>query len=84
MKKILISTFIVLSVISFMVIESDVLAGKKCTMDVQCSGNKKCVEGVCVGGTVPKIKGKCIRGNFGKKVCSNTGDECSNDSQCWK
>lgn len=59
-------------------------AGQKCTMDVQCGVGKKCSNGVCTGGIVPKIKGRCVEGNFGKKVCSNTGKECSNDSQCFK
>ena len=58
--------------------------GKKCTMDVQCGTGGKCEEGVCVGGINPSIKGKCVKGKFGKKVCSNTGDPCHNNSECWK
>ena len=57
---------------------------KKCSMDVQCGTGKKCVEGVCVGGINPKIKGKCVKGKFGKKVCSNTGEACHSNSECWK
>ncbi|MCR9145384.1 MAG: hypothetical protein NXI24_24310 [bacterium] len=55
---------------------------KECTMDIQCGVGKKCSSGVCTGGIAPKIKGQCVKGKFGKKVCSNTGEACMNDSQC--
>ena len=51
-------------------------------MDIQCGTGKKCTNGVCTGGINPPIRGKCERGNFGKKVCSNSGKECTTDSQC--
>ncbi len=57
---------------------------QQCTMDVQCGVGKKCSSGVCTGGIAPKIKGRCLKGDFGKKVCSNTGKECMNDSQCFQ
>ena len=56
---------------------------KKCFSDIACGVGYKCSAGVCTGGIAPKIKGDCVRGNFGKKVCSNTGKECNNSSQCW-
>lgn len=57
---------------------------KQCTMDVQCGAGKKCTNGVCTGGINPSIKGKCVTGSFGKKVCSNTGKSCNNDSECFR
>ena len=59
-------------------------SSKKCSMDIQCGTGYKCSSGVCTGGIVPKIKGDCVRGNFGKKVCSNTGKKCHVDSECFK
>ena len=55
---------------------------KKCNIDIECGVQSKCVEGVCTGGIAPKIQGECVTGNFGKKVCSNSGKSCNVDSQC--
>ncbi len=55
---------------------------KKCNIDIECGVQAKCIAGVCTGGIAPKIKGKCVSGNFGKKVCSNSGKSCNVDSQC--
>ena len=59
-------------------------SSKKCSMDIECGVGHRCSYGVCTGGIVPNIKGDCVRGNFGKKVCSNTGKECHVDSECFK
>ncbi len=86
MKKILgisISVFAILFMIMLTTDGSTRDIGDKCTMDIQCGVGKKCSDGICTGGIVPKIKGKCVRGKFGKKVCTNTGEECSNNSECW-
>jgi hypothetical protein len=84
MKKILLSVFLLSFVFASLIFLYDVDAQDKCTMDIQCGVGKKCVDGVCVGGIVPEIKGNCVQGKFGKKVCDNTGKECSNDSECFK
>lgn len=83
MKKLLFTIFILFGIFSLIFSIVPVSANDKCTMDIQCGTGKTCVEGVCVGGIVPEIQGKCKEGNFGKKVCSNTGEECSNDAECF-
>ncbi|MES0490518.1 MAG: hypothetical protein ABUK01_11025 [Leptospirales bacterium] len=59
-------------------------AGDKCTMDVQCGVGKKCTSGICTGGITTPIFGKCKQGDYGQKVCTNTGKKCNVDSQCSK
>jgi hypothetical protein len=58
--------------------------GKSCHIDIECGVGYSCSAGRCVGGIAPAIKGDCIRGDFGKKVCSNTGKPCHVDSECFK
>ena len=55
---------------------------KKCNMDIDCGVAKKCISGVCTGGIAPSIRGSCVTGDFGKRVCSNSGKSCNVDSQC--
>ena len=57
---------------------------EECYNDISCGVGYKCVSGVCTGGIVPEIHGKCVSGSFGKKVCTNTGESCHNNSECWK
>ena len=59
-------------------------SSKKCSMDIECGTGYKCSSGVCTGGIVPEVKGECVSGDFGKKVCSNTGKSCHVDSECFK
>jgi len=84
MKKILIGVISLTAALAIMLSVSTVSAESKCTMDIQCGVGKKCVSGVCVGGIAPRAKGKCVSGRYGKKVCTNTGKECNNDSQCFR
>jgi len=85
MKKIFGVSILVFSILILMLLSSDGLTrdvGDKCTMDVECGVGKKCSDGVCTGGIVKEIQGKCVNGKFGKKVCTNSGEECNNDSEC--
>lgn len=54
--------------------------GASCNMDIQCGVGFKCVDGVCAGGIGA---GRCVEGNFGRKVCTNNGKRCYNDSMCF-
>ncbi len=96
MKKNLLKTILVLSAIILMCgcfggkygrradngNHTNKVLGKACNMDIQCGVGYKCSEGVCTGGIVPEIHGSCIEGNYGKKVCSNSGKSCWVDTDC--
>jgi len=55
---------------------------RACTMDVECGAGSQCSAGVCTGGISAPIFGSCVSGNFGKRVCSNTGASCTVDAEC--
>ncbi len=55
---------------------------KRCNIDIECGVQSRCVEGVCTGGITPEISGKCVTGNYGRRVCSNSGKACTVDAEC--